>query len=293
MATSIRRFHPDTKVIAYIGQAQGRTLDATGRALRAFAGHDIGLCWIGADDFNAWTDTRSPYLATMNARWHAETKADHIIIADADIIFTHHLEYLFMHDAVLGVMAHVRPMSEQDMRYLYNIAGADWNATGNHPYSGNGVMGPIDASGPFYVNSGFVFIPRTYFEAMVPHYHYAIGIMRSAMRDTYWFDQLALALAVARSGVPCTALPLRFNFPNQAAFDTAHPRELDSIRVLHYLREDVINRTTDFESLPAIRRLVARTDLKGSNEVLRRTVAEVMGCLEPARLERAEDAPYA
>jgi hypothetical protein len=103
--------------------------------------------------------------------------------------------------------------------------------------------------------------------------------MRGLMADTYWFDQLALALAVAKSGVPACTLPLRFNFPNQAAFDEAHPVELADVRFLHYLRTDTVHRDRDFEDLEATGRLIGRTDLSGSSEALRAGVASLSGSL--------------
>ena len=84
---------------------------------------------------------------------------------------------------------------------------------------------------------------------------------------------MALALAVAKSGVPARTLPLRFNFPNQRAFDLAHPAELADVRFLHYLRTEIVHRDRDFEGPAAMRRLIGRTDLSGSNEVLRAGVA--------------------
>ena len=163
-----------------------------------------------------------------------------------------------------------------------------------HTYSGNGIMGPAGQLGPWYANSGMVFGPRYLFERLCEPYHQAITLMRRLMADTYWFDQLALALAVAKSGVPARTLPLRFNFPNQAAFDEALPAELADMRFLHYLRTETVHRDHEFEDAEAMRRLIARTDLFGSNEALRLRVAGLVGALStPRPLECAEDAPYA
>lgn len=292
LVESFRRFYPDTIARIYIGQTEGLTSEAVGRISYAFHGRRIGFEWLTPSEFNAWEGTRSPYIGTMNRRFKIPVDGDHVIIADCDVLLVNRIDELFETDAVQGVMAHVAPLPPEDMRYLYVIDEAPWPEE-LHPFSGNGVMGPPDAKSPWYVNSGFCFAPKHLFEQLIEPYHEAIFRMRHVMRDTYWFDQLALALAVAKSRVPSKVIPLRYNFPNQAAFDLQRPAELDDVRILHYLREDTINRTTDFESFDAMWRLSRRKDLTGSNEVLRKTVAELLPVLEPASLSRAEDAPYA
>ena len=154
-------------------------------------------------------------------------------------------------------------------------------------------MAPPGSKGCHYPNSGMVVIPKDCFLAMIPHYHMAINQMRQAMTDHYWFDQLALAIAIAKAGVPYISLPLRYNFPNQREFEELYPEELRQIRALHYLREDQISRKSDFASTAALRRFLGR-DLTGeTNEILRRAISANMGILEPAPLDRAEDAPWA
>jgi hypothetical protein len=120
-----------------------------------------------------------------------------------------------------------------------------------------------------------------------------IEIMRRNMRDTYWFDQLALALSAARSGGKKLVLQPRYNFPNQRGFDEAYPDDLADIRFLHYLRTDTVDRDRDFASLDAMLRLVDRTDLDGSNEVLRQRVEKLLPLIQPEPLTSGEDAPWA
>jgi hypothetical protein len=154
-------------------------------------------------------------------------------------------------------------------------------------------MAAPDAIGPFYPNSGMVVLPKSSFEAMVPAYHFAVNRIRLAMSDIYWADQLALSVAAAKADVPCGSLSVRFNFPNQREFEQKYPEDAADIRAVHYMRQDRINRVTDFESLAALRRLVNRDDLTGSHKVLQSAIAANLGILEPKPLDRAEDAPWA
>lgn len=248
----------------------------------AFAAHRIGYEWIVGREFDQWADNRAPFLGTINRRWR-ETTADTVIIADADVIFTGTLDDILCRDAVQGVQAHVPPMSDGDFGYLFAICEANVPSFAE-PYTGAGFMTHPNAKGPFYPNSGFVLLPRRHFEAMIPHYHLATNRMRQAMQDHYWFDQLALAIAVERSDVPYIPLTMKFNFPNDERFDAAYPEDLRDVRVIHYLREHLTSRSRDFESLSALRRLVNRSDLTGSHEILRRAIATNLHILEPPPL---------
>ena len=94
--------------------------------------------------------------------------------------------------------------------------------------------------------------------------------------DLYWVDQIGLALGLAAAGVPIRPLPLRWNFPNRPAFDAAHPAEHAEARFIHAMDTSIIGRDRDFASREAIEALAARTDLVGSNEVLRDRVQRLL-----------------
>lgn len=290
-AASLRRFHPGSIIRAYVGH-EAPTPEMRSLVEDSFRGHKIGFEWVTGKEFSAWEGTRSPFLATMNRRFSQPVDGSHVLIMDADTLVTGPFDELFVVQAVQGVMAHVAPLDDDSWRYLFTIAGCQ-PPLFRFPLSGNGIMGPEGKLTPWYANSGMIWAPRHLFERLCQPYHAAINVIRSAMADTYWADQLAVALTVAKTGVPVRSLVQRFNFPNQPAFDEAKPEELQDVRVIHYLREDRVHRTRDFESLAALRRLVNRDDLTGSHEVLRRAIAANLGILEPPALQRAEDAPWA
>lgn len=292
IAASIRQFYPDAIVRAYIGDPAGRSVDNERLAARSIGDTGIDVEWVDQRAFDAWAGTRSEYLATMNARFTKDFVGDYVMIMDADVICTAPFPELFEGNAIHGVQAHHSPISDQDWRMLFKLFGNDPPLFA-HTYSGSGIMCPPGSLGPYYPNSGMIFGPRHLFERLCDPYHKTIGFMRGLLPDTYWFDQLALALAVAKSGVPTGTLPLRYNFPNRPAFDAARPEELVDVRFLHAMQTDVVHRDRDFEDVAAMRALVARTDLVGSNEVLRRRVSELIGTFDPAPLVCVEDAPWA
>lgn len=284
LAASVREFYADTRVIAYIGQpTEGNDPDI----VMPLAREGILFDWVTGADFAAWAGTRAPFLATMNRRFATSTEADYVLIADADVICCAHFAEELRGYGIVGMQAHVPPMPDDAMQKLF--AGFLGRApTFVLPYSGAGLMCPEGARGPWYVNSGAVLIPGPLFERLRRAYQVAIRFLRGALHDAYWFDQLALALAVPFAGLPAFNVGPSFNFPNQPDFDAAYPGDLARVRFIHYLRTDVVDRDRDFADDAAIARFLARRDLAGSNEALRRRVAVLH---RPAALPRTMHVP--
>jgi hypothetical protein len=128
---------------------------------------------------------------------------------------------------------------------------------------------------PPYFNTGVLFAPAKLLEKLYEPYMDALHFVRKCM-DSYFFEQIALTLAVAKHGIPVEVLAVRYNYPNQAAFDALYPQELSDVRLLHFLRTDIVQRERDFETLESMQRLAGRRDLSGSNEALRARVAELL-----------------
>jgi hypothetical protein len=92
---------------------------------------------------------------------------------------------------------------------------------------------------------------------------------------TFFRFQIALTLAMQKHGLTSRALPLRYNFPNDWRFDEKYPKDLADVRILHYLRCELVDREKDFNNLANVEALIRRRDLRGSNEVLRRRLDEL------------------
>ena len=106
-------------------------------------------------------------------------------------------------------------------------------------------------------------------------YMAAIETVRSVF-DNYFVEQIGLTLAVCKESIPYHILPLRYNYPNDPGFDDAWSLELANVCLLHFLRDAVVRRDTDFTSLESMASLIERGDLRGSNEVLRSRVADLL-----------------
>lgn len=224
-----------------------------------------------------WAGTRAPHMATIMDTWSTPFIGDFILHLDADVLPIARFDELLTIDALCGVPAHHSPFSPYLWTDLFVAYGLRPPVL-DMPYSGFGAMfsDPAQAFGPAgYFNSGMVFGPRHLFERLAPAFSEAVAFLRTTLADLYWIDQLAFTLAAHAAEIPTHTLPLRYNFPNRPAFDKANPEELADVRFLHAMQTDVVDRDRDFASDVAMAALVARTDLQGSNEVLRRRVAEL------------------
>lgn len=268
LQASIRELHPSALVVASVGSSE---------SWWAAVPADIKVRRVPSDEFDAWKDTRWPYVGTMMDRYKPPFEGDYVLMCDADVVCTGNFSDLFKRDAISGVMAHVPPLSSMDWAHVMKRFGI-YNFSLDKEYSGWGTMVTDHASrfGPTYFNSGMVFGPRALFERLYQPYFEAIEFLRTQLRDVYFIDQIALALGLAKSGVPTNVLPLRYNFPNQAEFDRLHPDELKQVRFLHYMRTNIIDRDRDLESIDAMEKLIDRTDLTGSNEIFRQRLESLM-----------------
>ena len=229
-------------------------------------------------EFNAWAGTRSEYLATVMDTWKPPFHGDHILHLDADVLPIKPFDELFDGPWLQGVQAHHAPYGRAGWESLFRLHGLPPPRM-DIPYSGWGAMFNDEAQrfGPPYFNSGMVFGPRALFERLAAPYAQVVEDLRGYITDTYWFDQLGLALAIAEAAIPVRALPLRYNFPNRPAFERANHTELEAMTFCHFMQTGVVNRDRDFESPAALDALCARTDLTGANEALRAWVAEIRG----------------
>jgi hypothetical protein len=209
----------------------------------------------------------------MMDRYKPPFYGDYILMLDADVLPIRPFPELFAEKGLCGVQAHVSPCTKPDWCALFRrfgLAAPDMR----HVYSGHGIM-TAHEMGPLYYNSGVVFGRRELFERLAGEYMDAIDFLKRNLPDTYWFDQIGLALGIAAANLPAKTFPLRYNFPNRPAFDRTHPEELADCRFLHAMQTDVVDRDRDFESDEAMESLCARADLEGSNEILRCRVAEL------------------
>jgi hypothetical protein len=97
-----------------------------------------------------------------------------------------------------------------------------------------------------------VFFPSSIFPTFAGKHLYLRPKVAERLPDPHFSGQVALALAIAEMGTSTWALPMRFNFPNDAAAVSRYRDELDHVAVFHYLRTETFDRGQDFrEMLPS------------------------------------------
>lgn len=241
---------------------------------------------------------RLGYRATNFDRAAHLSRAEFVMMADADVIFLKSFAELLANlrvaPAIAGVMAHVSPFTApptlrpdfvshpandgSDAGYWRLLAeqfgAGELNL--DQQYSGWGAMSVDEGHryAPHYFNGGMVLGPAPLMDQMCALFEPAEDAVDAVM-DTYFRPQLARTLACAKAKLACTSLSVRYNFPNDPGFENHHAAEAPEASILHYLRKEIVHRDTDFADQASVDRLIARTDLTGANEQLRKRVAQL------------------
>ncbi|MEO6263963.1 MAG: glycosyltransferase family 61 protein [Luteimonas sp.] len=218
-------------------------------------------------------------------RW-APRDADVLVRMDADTLPVDDLEdvldFVVANECIAGVMTHFpfprtpglsakqswhqvsdglidRPL---DFRLSYSLVGNEGR--------------PDDRESPFYVNDGAVFFPRAVFDEFARHYLALRPRLMDRLASPYFAGQVALTLAATQMDAHTCALPMRYNFPNDAAATRKYPEELENAKIFHYLRTDTIDRQRIFRDQANYARFVA-ADLEGANRAFQQHVVRILG----------------
>ena len=231
-----------------------------------------------------WADRarfqKESFWETSHEIFRQPIRGRFVICADADVIFVRDfpelLRELTTAPAVAGVIAHGPAFREADLAATWRQIFEDYGVPAPpaiHQHTGWDFMTRARYT-PVYYNFGMVIAPAAMM-AQISQEMEAADRFVNARLTTFFRFQIALSLVIQKLGLAARALPLRYNFPNDPRFDQRYPEELTKVRVMHYLRGEVVHRENDFAALARVAALAARTDLRGSNEVLRRLVAEL------------------
>jgi hypothetical protein len=232
------------------------------------------------------------YWETSHEIFRQPGRGRFVMCADADIVFVRDfsdlLDDLERSPAVAGVIAHVSPFTKPVPPFDKMLPLETWQhlcegygvalppLTDEH--TGWGVMATSSDHRftPPYFNFGVVVAPFRLMDKISAEMARADEFVKASLTSGYRF-QIALTLAILKNGLTTRSLPVRYNFPNDSRFDEKYPEDLNDIRILHYLRvyAQVVDRKKDFASLESVAALIARDNLRGSNEVFRRCIEEL------------------
>jgi len=222
----------------------------------------------------------------------ADPGADVSFICDADTLLLTPFDPAFIEEVasepiVAAVIAHLHPGQQDNAgrnhRHLDQEAvwhGLFRRALGREaPLDHRYTLEAQELRCPFYINYGFVAAqPR------LMHRLYAEMVaVEPGVRDfieTVFYGQMSFAVAVEACGLQARALPMRYNFPNDARADAMHPRELEHIHLMHYLRTKIFDRQRIFTSAAEVDAFLA-LPLAGSDLVFQQAVAAMTGGAYP------------
>jgi hypothetical protein len=290
MAASLRRLGgvaAETEIVVFVGG------DEEARDLHdAFPwSREYPIIWRWAD---REVFRRDSYWETSREVFRHRTRARHVMCVDADVIFVRDfsdfLSSLDRDPAVAAVIAHASPFHEgvptekwRQLTDAYGVAPLNFN----YEHTGWGFMGrhPDFRFTPAYFNFGMVVAPAEMMNKISANIADADRIVTENV-ETFFRFQIALTLVIQKHQLATRALPLRYNFPNDPRFDLKYPEELRDVRVLHYLRCEIIDREKDFKSLDQVAGLVQRRDLRGSNEVLRKCIGKLFEIVREEEAKR-------
>src|SRR6266498_1395154 len=229
----------------------------------------------------------SHYYAQIDSLFRcAPADADVLIRMDADTLpvrnFEDLLDYVLETSSVAGVITHYKFPTPPGLSARESwLKLADQLITESLDFSHTCSLSLSDVpeedrSIPFCVNDGMVLFAKSVFPDVARHYLELRPKLMDRIPDPYFSGQIALALAIAQSGVRTCALPIRYNFPNDELAVARYPEEMDAVTIFHYLRTNVFDRQQIFSSAEAYREFLG-LPLVGANKIFQSCVLELIG----------------
>lgn len=213
-------------------------------------------------------------FGTALDRFEGPFAADVVVMLDADTLIAGNLDGLvrdtLRSEAFAGLPAHVPPWEGQD-RWDELFAGVGLGAVPRTCTPSGAALYP-QARGqrmPPYFNLGVLAAPCALMQSVGRGMLDELAAV-NAVVDSYYRCQLAVSARICRQGVPWRRLPLRDNFPNDAAFVRHAPWEAWRWRIVHALRRGPdLDKQRDFANPQALRAWLMRRDVHGVDARIR------------------------
>jgi hypothetical protein len=286
LAATVRRFggsFADSRIVVTVSRDREPTDLAS--ELPWSRQYPVEWRWMDRDLYAAYD-----FYGTALQRFTYGFRSPFVLMLDADTLCAGPLDDLvaLTGERIGGVIAHVSPMGvdidhfggktlspEEMWDEFYRAAGLP-----PHPlvceHTGWGFMDPEPSRRwcPPYFNLGVLAAPSDVMERLGAVIFDELATVNRHV-ETFFRCQLALMLAIARTSTPWVELPMRFNFPNVHGFVERYPADAKDVRILHYMRDDQVDRNRDFITPSDVDALLARTGLSPVNALLQERVAAV------------------
>lgn len=227
------------------------------------------------------------YRAQGDARWKcAPAGSDIAIMADADTMILRPIDDLLSRliesPAIAGTIAHYpfpqfpgETPRDKWASLARDWAGRDMPLTYVHSLTRQ-TDPPWFRECPFYINFGFVLVPRQLLDPLGSTYRSLTEHIPPALKDPFYGAQVALTLAIYKHDLARYAFDIKYNFPNDPVAEELHASSLADIRVIHYLRTDQFDRNQIFATRQAFDSFLA-LPLTGSSLILQDHVRRIAG----------------
>ena len=239
-----------------------------------------------------WADPgkfeRIGYRAQCERRFEVfRSDADIVVSCDADTLLIRPFEPEVIaaarHGVLGGVIAHYHfPWADTS-----GDPSSDWSKLSRStvgqeielPYRYTLMDSESVENCPFYINLGFLIGSPQSMSVLYESYKSIVdGVF--IIVNNYFYEQITVPLAVAKHKIPTTALPMRYNFPNDPIADRKYLAEIRQIRLIHYLRTELFDRQKIFASGDAFEAFM-KLELDGSNRIFQDRVRQITGGVYP------------
>lgn len=282
-AASLRRYGgslANSRIVVTVGADQAEeNLPARLPWSRRYA---IEWRWLDRDIYR-----RHTYFATAVERFRHDFHSDVVMMVDADVLvtatFADLVEQVHQTGRFAGLIAYISPFTELGdtcsnetwWHRIFAEAGLGVpNLSCEHTGWGTLVTDECRRHCPPYFNLGVLLAPGNVMRRIGEIIYSEMAAVDRTI-EIFYKCQLALALAIARLKIAILPLSLRFNFPNEPSMESPFRRDLEDVRLLHYLRLNSVNKWRDFQSPQSVAAILNRTDLSGANEILRQRLLAI------------------
>jgi hypothetical protein len=270
------RFPGDWRVIFTVSLDTDQ--DLTSPLLDWAKDYPVEFRWVDRRLFDAYGHVGTRLQCILH-----EHTADAVIIMDADVLvigpLTELIEKAATADAVIGRPAWGPP---PDVDLIEFLRGRGLDATGyGLTYQGYGIAFSSPECCPPFLNFGHVALSRDMVRHMAQTFGEDVALVEREYRS-YFNDQLALCLNVARNGYPCQAMDLKYNLGNGAATPVpvvpsaeaavAYAQMFNAMldrRLIHYcVKSAEFDKARDLDGWDQVHAFCGRTDIRGARNVL-------------------------